>query len=134
MLPFELIIFGTPLSVQTRRRSNLRAWKENVSRQAKSQWPSREPPLNEDLKVTYVYYYSDSSPDVDNLFKPIQDALESIIFCDDALVTDAISSKRDLKGSYKVMGMSSILAKGFISGKDFVHIKIEAAPDHQELI
>jgi hypothetical protein len=33
-----------------------------------------------------------------------------------------------------VRGMSPVLAEGFVQGDEFLHIRIEEAPDHTELL
>lgn len=66
--------------------------------------------------------------------KPIQDALIGLVYVDDRLITDTQIRKTDLNGSFKVRGMSRILAEGFCSGNEFLHIKVEDAPNHQELV
>ena len=86
------------------------------------------------VKMTVVYYYDGASLDTDNMLKPIQDSLIGLVFGDDAQVTDITAGKRDLNGSYRVRGISSALAEGFSTNSEFVHIKVEEAPDHQELV
>jgi crossover junction endodeoxyribonuclease RusA len=72
--------------------------------------------------------------DNDNLVKPIQDALNALVYADDGLITDTSLRKTDLNGRFQVRGMSPILAEGFCSGEEFLHIRIEAAPDHGVLL
>lgn len=72
--------------------------------------------------------------DNDNMVKPIQDALNGLVYVDDRLITDTQVRKTDLNGDFKVKGMSRVLADGFCSGNEFIYVKIENAPDHRELI
>jgi hypothetical protein len=90
-------------------------------------------PLSEPVLVTITYFYEGEALDVDNMLKPIQDALIGIALEDDKFVTDVRGSKRDLNGSFVAKGMSRALADGFISNEPFVHIKIDIAPDRKEL-
>jgi crossover junction endodeoxyribonuclease RusA len=39
-----------------------------------------------------------------------------------------------MHGSFRVRGMSSVLAEGFCRGKEFLYICVDIAPDHEELI
>jgi crossover junction endodeoxyribonuclease RusA len=71
--------------------------------------------------------------DVDNMIKPIQDSLVGLVYADDGQVTDAVGKKRKLDGSFRVKGMSTVLAEGFCRGVEFLHICVDNAPDHQEL-
>jgi len=68
------------------------------------------------------------------MIKPIQDALKGLVYSDDCLVTDSRAAKRNLAGSFRVKGMSSILAQGFCSGHEFIHVKILESPSQEELV
>jgi hypothetical protein len=72
--------------------------------------------------------------DNDNLVKPIQDALNDILYVDDTLITDTVVRKTALDGSFKVRRMSRVLADAFVEGEEFLHIRIDVAPPHEELV
>ncbi len=129
MLPFEFTIKGPPVSVQTRNRQRLQSWKQDVSYAAIASLPPAAAPVDTNVAVVITYYYDGDSPDVDNITKPILDALNGIIFRDDGQVVEAKSRKKSLNGSYKLRGVSSVLLLAFASGDDFLHIKITEAPD-----
>jgi len=133
VLPLEFIIAGPPVSLQTRNRSRLQAWKADVRRAATNVLAPGLLPTDDLVKIMITYYYDTSAPDVDNIIKPIQDALVALIYTDDCQVTDAISRKRNLNGYFQIRGMSPILAEGFCSGKEFLHITVDIAPDPREL-
>lgn len=67
------------------------------------------------------------SPDVDNIIKPIQDALNGLVFVDDAQVAETKARKRPLDGSYQIKGASGVLLQGFAGGVGFLHIRVEAS-------
>ncbi len=73
-----------------------------------------------------TYYYEGDSPDVDNIIKPIQDALNGVIFVDDAQVAETKARKRPLGGSYQIKGASGVLLQGFAAGVGFLHVRVEA--------
>jgi Golgi nucleoside diphosphatase len=52
---------------------------------------------------------------------------------DDYQITDFVSRRRSLNGSFRIKGMSLVLAEGFCKGEEFLHVRIEVAPDPQEL-
>jgi energy-converting hydrogenase A subunit M len=83
------------------------------------------------LQVTY--FYDSIAIDVDNIVKPIQDAIIGLAYVDDEQVTDVLVRKRDLSGNFKIENMTSTLAEGFARGNEFLHIVIMDAPD-QEVI
>ena len=84
--------------------------------------------------MTVVYYYDRDPLDVDNMLKPIQDALNQVVYLDDTQITDTRGSKRSLSGSFRVKGMGEALAKGFTHGSDFVYIRVQEAANMEELI
>ena len=72
--------------------------------------------------------------DNDNMIKPIQDALIGLVYTDDRWITDTRVRRSDLNGSFRVKYMSLVLAEGFHRGQEFLYIKVEDAPNHEELL
>jgi crossover junction endodeoxyribonuclease RusA len=133
MLPFEFVIEGPPVSQQTRRRARLRSWVAEVRRRAREEWPTGALPATGSIKVTVTYLYDVDARDVDNLAKPILDALKDLVFVDDDQVTDLIARKRNLANELRVENPSPVLAAGLDLGVQFLHVLIEQASD-QELL
>jgi Holliday junction resolvase RusA-like endonuclease len=135
MLPFEFIVDGPPVSHQTRNVARLRNWQQTVRLAATQRWPAGILPLTVPLKCTVAYYHDGVAVriDNDNLVKPIQDALNGLVYADDRQITDIYVRKTDLNGSFRVRGMSPVLAEGFCKGNEFLYIYIEPAPSHEEL-
>jgi crossover junction endodeoxyribonuclease RusA len=136
MLPFEFIVEGPPLSQQTRDWDRLRAWRDVVRAAAMKYWPQNTSPVNGQLQITVVYYHDGITirMDNDNMVKPIQDALIGLVYADDNQITDTRIRKTNLDGAFRVRGMSPVLAEGFCRGTEFLHIKIQEAPDHMEIL
>jgi len=133
LLPFEFTIKGPPVSVQTRNTRRLQAWKQEVRAAAEARLPTGSLPVNGNVVVVITYYYDGDSPDVDNIIKPIQDALIGLVYVDDSQVVETKSRKKSVNGSYKIRGVASVLLMAFASGDDFLHIRITKAPDTEEL-
>ena len=133
MLPFEFIIDGPPVSQQTRRRARLRTWRATVKQAAEKDWPRETLPITEPVMLKVTYFYDRVSIDVDNIIKPIQDALKGLVYVDDDQVTDILSRKRNLNSNFRAENLSRVLAEGFIRGNEFLHIVIEEAPDQEVL-
>ncbi|NJP09703.1 MAG: RusA family crossover junction endodeoxyribonuclease [Leptolyngbyaceae cyanobacterium RU_5_1] len=138
MLPFELVVTGKPVSHQTKDRKRLQAWKTKVRSVAEAYWTLGKP-TGDFLRVTITHYYDtepgaeEGVPDSDNIVKPIRDALNGVIYVDDYQITDFVSRRRNLNSSFRVKGMSSVLAEGFCQGEEFLHIRVESAPDPADL-
>lgn len=130
---FEFCVKGPPISLQGSSASRSK-WKLRVRDAAVAQWPAGQLPYDQSLRVTIVYYYEGDALDVDNMVKPILDALNDVIYVDDAQVTDCIAAKRNIDGAFRVRGVSPVLAAGFCWGEEFLHVKVENAPNHEEVL
>lgn len=123
MLPFEFLILRRPLSLQA-KRPNLQAWKAFVTNEAQKQWSS---PLIEEgnLHISIVYLCDDSPPDVDNIVKPILDALVGLVFEDDILIADVESHRRYLSEGIDVTNLPLLLQTAASKGEECVYVRIE---------
>ena len=81
--------------------------------------------------LTITYFYEEVFLDVDNIPKPILDALKDLVYSDDTQVTDLVCRKRDLNGDLRIANPSSILAEGFDRGNEFLYVVVENAPDQE---
>ncbi|KKI98643.1 crossover junction endodeoxyribonuclease RusA [Prochlorothrix hollandica PCC 9006 = CALU 1027] len=134
MTRFEFIVDGPPVSQQTRRRERLRAWKIVVRQEAEKYWSPGQKAATGLIMLKITYFYDSVAMDVDNIVKPIQDAIIGLAYIDDDQVTDVLVRKRNLLGNFKVENMTSILAEGFSRGNEFLHIVVIEAPDQEVLI
>jgi crossover junction endodeoxyribonuclease RusA len=130
---FEFIVDGPPVSQQTRRRERLRAWKEVVRGEAEKYWSSEQKPATGSVMLQITYYFDAVAMDVDNIIKPIQDAMIGLAYVDDDQVTDVVVRKRDLSGNFRVEEMTTTLAEGFARGNEFLHIVVTDAPGQEVL-
>ncbi len=104
-----------------------------MRRVAEQTWPSGELPVTEPVMLTITYFFERTAMDIDNIPKPIADALQGLVYVDDTQLTDILCRKRDLNADLRIINPSSVLAEGFAQGTEFLHIVVEFAPD-QEVI
>lgn len=90
-LPFEFVIDGPPISQQARRREKVRQWRDEVRKLAAQYWPAGEQPVAGPIMLTITSFYDSASIDVDNIPKPISDALKGLVYEDDKQVTDVLT-------------------------------------------
>lgn len=131
-LPWDFVVIGVPASSQgsSRRRAS---WKATVAAAARAAWPMEEPPLACDLQIQITFFHEDAPLDVDNMLKPIQDALIGIVYDDDKQITDTHGGRRNLNSAFRVRGVSPALASGFVGGEPFVHVRLSLPPNSEEL-
>ncbi|WP_307449048.1 RusA family crossover junction endodeoxyribonuclease [Paenibacillus sp. V4I3] len=124
---------GPPVSLQTKNRPRLQDWKARVRDAAQSFWPSGDSPSDQNLRISITYYFDTASPDVDNIIKPIQDTLIGLVYIDDNQIMDTSCGKRDINGSFKIRGASSVLVKGFTQGNEFLFVRVNEMTDLEEV-
>lgn len=134
MTRFEFIVDGPPVSQQARRRDRLRAWKATVRQEAEKYWPPGQPPAVGLVMLKVTYFYDSDAIDVDNIVKPIQDAIIGLAYIDDNQITDVLARKRNLSGNFQVENITPTLAEGFARGKAFLHIIVTNAPDQEGIV
>ena len=136
MLPFEFVIDGPPVSSQANNRKNLRKWRKELKNKAKSHWPEDEFPVGDSVMVEITYFYEKGPPkiDVDNMSKPILDALEGVVYEDDVQVTDLLCQKRrleDIRVEIFSDMLSDMLLERLTQEGEFLFIVVQDAPDQE---
>jgi Holliday junction resolvase RusA-like endonuclease len=133
MIPFDFVIEGPPVSQQTKNRARLQAWKQAVRQAAQNYWNAGDLPSADELTIVVTNFYEIAAPDVDNIIKPIQDALKGLVYADDNQITDCHTRKRKIDGAFKVKGLSRALADGFVNYSDFIHVKVVTSENFEEI-
>ena len=77
--------------------------------------------------VTITYFFEEASLDVDNIPKPILDALNGVVYSDDSQVTDLLCRKRDLSGDLRIPQPSALLLESLSRSEQFLHIIVTNA-------
>jgi len=90
-------------------------------------------PADGPVCITLIYLYDEGALDVDNIVKPIMDALVGLVFPDDSLVTDAIVRRRQLRGTFDLSQVSPVLIEGFERGGAFIYVHVGDAPLQEQL-
>jgi crossover junction endodeoxyribonuclease RusA len=133
MLPFELVIHGPPVSQQTRRRARRRAWIGELREAVINRWPADEPPVLGPIRVTMTHVYAVVAVDLDNLAKPVLDALKGLVYHDDGQVTDILMSKRGMARDLRIRAPSPVLLDAFRQGGEFLYIRVEKALNQEQV-
>ncbi len=127
MLPFEFVVYRSPVSQQARRRELVRQWTQEVHNAAAALWRQQQP-VDGAVAVMITHLFDRAELDVDNMPKPILDALKGLVYSDDAAVTDLICRKRNLKDDPQISNASPILRQSLNRNVEFVHVFIDDAP------
>ena len=126
-LPFEFTVDGAALS-QRGDRGNLEKWRKRVKNSAIQRWHG-QPPVAEEIMVTVTCFHLPKKFDIDNILKPILDAMSKLIYVDDKQITDLHCYKRVVRTDLEVRNPSSVLRDALGRSAQFVHIVVADAPD-----
>ena len=77
--------------------------------------------------VVITYYFKRGSLDVDNMPKPILDALNGLLYADDSQVTDLVCRKRDRNRDLQFENPSPVLLESLGRSDQFLHITVANA-------
>ncbi len=125
---FEMLVPSRPVSHQAKNRQHLQAWKSYVYGRARQAWRD-VPCTSEDIRLMLVYLCDDSPTDIDNIIKPIQDALVGVVLADDFQVTDVDSHRRFLSEEIDVTNLPPLLTRGVASGVECVYVRVSFAEE-----
>jgi Holliday junction resolvase RusA-like endonuclease len=133
MTPIEFVIPQRPVSQQARRQARLREWKEFVAEHAKLAINEPRELASEPVALKLLYVYEEAALDIDNILKPIQDALIGVLLEDDSVITDVEIRRRWLRTAFTINAVSPTLATGLALGREFVWLALSDAPPQDVL-
>ena len=124
----EFIVPGTPISSGASGRSRTR-WKNAVSEAAVAALPDKHALVADSVRVTIVYFYVSTDLDLDNIIKPILDALETVVYLDDEQVKRVTSERFNLHDISKIINPSPLLAAALENYSELLHIVVHIPED-----
>jgi hypothetical protein len=95
-MTFAMAVALRPVSLQSKRGTG--PFVEKLRAEATS-WLSGEPPLTGELYARIVWFHRRKHGDVDNIIKPILDALSGVVYADDDLIVKCSSERVDTTGT-----------------------------------
>lgn len=123
----EFLVPQRPVSLQAKNKANKRAWKQTVASSAAAAWGGRPPITSGNLRMTIVYLADESPADIDNIIKPIQDALVGVVYVDDDLVSDVDSHRRPRVGTFDPLSLPPLIIQGVLLGTEAIYVRIQNA-------
>jgi hypothetical protein len=139
----EFIVEGTPRSLQGSRRG-IDEWKEVVRGAASAAIEETDRIDYVDVSARIIHFcfnWADNSGDLDNIAKPILDAVAGVAFFNDNQVTELVLRRTDLQRQEitEVVGATPLLAERIeraieaADGLGFVYIAVSTEVDHGRL-
>lgn len=125
-LPFSFVVMGIPRSSQAKSQNS---WKEKVRSAAAKKW-GNDPPLEDEVSAVILYFYRAGSVDVDNMVKPILDAMNTLVYVDDGQILQIIARRTELATGLDISGAAPELVEALNADSDFVFVQVNGPPDH----
>jgi len=134
VLPFDFLVRGTPISLQG-NSSARRNWKDAVHEQASKTWVGN-PYKEESLHFTLVHLCDEIGeyPDIDNIIKPIQDALIGLIYDDDGSIISVDAHRRSFLGTFDIIRCPRLFIEGVGLRTECVYVRIAQAKSLEDYL
>lgn len=129
----EFVVFGSPVSQQTRRRQRVRDWIGLVAAAARAELPSGPDHRDRPARVEITCYYGRTDLDIDNVPKPVLDGIKGIVLVDDIEVVDLVVRKRRLGWADGRADLPGRVARALAAKVEFMHVVVEAYASEDEL-
>lgn len=126
--PIEFVVPGVPLSLQA-SASSREAWKSRIQAAAEGELPEGHFAVEGPISLK-IYYFSDVpvAVDIDNIVKPIFDALSRFIYLDDKQVERLVVQKFEPDRLFTFASPSAKLAAavGATGPRVFLHVDVSS--------
>jgi hypothetical protein len=123
--PLEFIVPGTPVSQQAKGSKSKEAWKERVKLASRAVLPEGHFSTGVPVSVTLFYFpASEMQGDIDNIVKPILDALSGHIYADDKQVERVWVQKFEPGRIFEFSNPSDKLVEALSGGKPLLFVRL----------
>lgn len=128
--PIEFIIEGTAVSLQNRgRRGSLRAWQARVREASRKALPDEFFASESPISVTLYYFPAATMQgDIDNIVKPILDALGRHIYVSDHQVHRVLVQKFEPNNVFGFASPSAALMTALTGRKPNLYVRLSDNP------
>jgi len=127
--PLEFIVPGTPVSLQATRAKSKEAWKQRVKDASYSVLPDGHFSTDGPVSVT-LFYFPDTEMqgDIDNIVKPILDALSRHIYNDDKQVERVWVQKFEPGRIFQFTRPTEVLYEALTGEKPLLFVRLGDNP------
>ena len=127
--PIEFLVKGTPVSLQAKRPEARLQWKERVKVASSEAIPEGHFANDDGIAIT-LYYLPDGQMqgDIDNIIKPILDALNAHIYMDDTQVERVVVQKFEPGNIFNFKKPSQKLAAALEEKKPVLFVRVTNNP------
>lgn len=127
--PIEFLVKGTPVSHQAKRAVSREQWKARVKGASLDAIPAPHFASEGRIAVT-LYYFAEAtmSGDIDNIVKPILDALSAHIYIDDRQVERVVVQKFERGNDFAFSRPTVVFARALAEQRPVLYVRLTDDP------
>jgi crossover junction endodeoxyribonuclease RusA len=118
----EFVVRGVPVSAQSKAKELKAAYRRKVIEAARDSMGILEPFDTAVRLMLAIFSEGGILPDVDNVLKLVQDALQGVVYVNDRWVDDHSTYRRSLDEPLTVVGTSELLVRTLTQGTSFIYV------------
>jgi crossover junction endodeoxyribonuclease RusA len=127
--PIEFLVEGTPVSSQAKRGKSRAEWRERVRSASRAVLPEGHFATRGRVAATLFYFPEAAmAGDIDNIVKPILDALGRHIYIDDSQVERVVVQKFEPDNVFSFRSPSAMLADALTGRKPILYVRVSNDP------
>lgn len=127
--PIEFVVKGTPVSLQAKLARSREEWKQRVKDASSAVIPN--PHFASEERVAVTLYYLPEEPmqgDIDNIVKPILDALRCHIYIDDRQVERVVVQKFEPGNVFAFTKPSTTFTEALNGDRPLLYVRVSNDP------
>lgn len=127
--PLEFLVAGTPVSLSAKRRESVDQWKSRVIDATKSVLPDAHFATRQPVSATLFYFpAAEMAGDIDNIVKPVLDALGRHVYVDDRQVHRVLVQKFEPTNVFDFGAPSPTLREALNRTKPVLYVRLSNDP------
>jgi hypothetical protein len=127
--PLEFVVAGTPVSTQTKSRRARREWRERIRGATETSLPEGHFASDGRISVTIYYFPAGAMQgDIDNIVKPVLDALGHCVYLDDSQVERVVVQKFEPDNVFDFLLPTAVLAAALSGTRPVLYVGVSDDP------
>jgi crossover junction endodeoxyribonuclease RusA len=127
--PLEFLVEGTPVSHQAKRPESRANWRARVKEASRAVLPEGHWATRGRIAATLFYFPAAAAPgDIDNIVKPILDALGRHIYIDDSQIERIVVQKFEPGNVFPFSSPSPTLENALNGAKPILYVRLSGDP------
>jgi crossover junction endodeoxyribonuclease RusA len=127
--PLEFLVAGIPVSLSAKRRESVDHWKSRIIDATRSVLPDAHFATQEPVSATLFYFpAAQMAGDIDNIVKPVLDALGRLVYVDDRQVHRVLVQKFEPTSVFDFGAPSPTLREALNRAKPVLYVRLSNDP------